>query len=291
MASRHPPLLLRPGTPVLSRSPGVLQVGLGTPSLRLPDVPEIRRLLTDLGGPAAPASTGPAPVDPAALAPDAADALDRLRAAGLVVATADRPDPELAALIAQTGPDGVRRRAARAATGVALDGPARLRAALDALLTAAGLRPTPPEEAEVVLVVADGPVARDRLDPLVRASRPHLLVAGDAGSVRVGPFVQPGRTACLRCVDAHESLRDPRLPLLVAQAAAQCAERPPPRDVVLDQLALAWAVRDLARFVEDDEPSTWSSTVDLGPVGAPVVTRWGRHPDCGCAWDGFVDLP
>ena len=51
------------------------------------------------------------------------------------------------------------------------------------------------------------------------------------------------------------------------------------------------AVRDLAGFVDGEEPSTWSTTVDLGPSGAPVLTRWGRHPWCGCAWDGFLDLP
>ncbi|MDQ6524422.1 hypothetical protein RB608_12455 [Nocardioides sp. LHD-245] len=292
MASWSRPHLLRPGTPVLARSPGVLQVGLSGPRLRLPDVPEVRRLLSDLGGPGDPNAPGRAAPDPVDLPPAAADALDRLRAAGLVVPAAGSGDPALATLLAQTGPDGVRRQAARAAPGLAVDVPDRLHAVLDPLLAAAGLRPAAePDEVRVRLVVADGPIARDRLDPLVRSSLPHLLVTGDATAVRVGPFVQPGQTACLRCVDAHESLHDQRLPLLVAQAAVQCAERPPPRDPVLDHLALAWAVRDLARYLEGDEPSTWSATVDLDPLAAPELTRWGRHPYCGCSWDGFVDLP
>lgn len=292
MASRTRLPLLRPGTPVLARSPGVLQVGLSGPSLRLPDLPEIRRLLTDLGGPGDRAPGGRGTPGPADLSPAAADALDRLHGAGLVVPATDPHDPELTTLLAQAGADGVRRHAARAVPGLAVEIPDRLRTTLDPLLAAAGLRPAArSDEVRVRLVVTDGPVVRDRLDPLVRSSLPHLLVTGDATALRVGPFVQPGRTACLRCVDAHESLHDQRLPLLMAQAAAQCAERPPPRDPVLDHLALAWATRDLARYLEGEEPSTWSTTVDLGPAGAPEVTRWGRHPYCGCAWDGFLDLP
>lgn len=277
-----PPLLLRPGTPVLSRSPGVLQVGLVGPCLRLPDVPDVRRLLDDLAGPA-----GHGPADD--LTAEAARALTRLVEAGLAVPAA----PEVSRhLLAQAGPDAVRRQAVHASSTIAVDAPAGARAVLDPLLAAAGLRVAPaPEDGTVLLVVADGPLARERLDPLVRASVPHLLVSGDASGVRIGPFVGPGRTACLRCVDAHESLHDHRLPLLVAQAARQSAQRPPPRDPVLDRLALAWAVRDLTRFVEGEEPSTWSTTVDLGPLGAPALTRWGRHPWCGCAWDGFLDLP
>ncbi|TQK70264.1 MULTISPECIES: hypothetical protein [unclassified Nocardioides] len=279
MASRT--LLLRPGTPVLTRSPGVLQVGLVEPSIRLPDIPAVRDLLEGLARPA-----GHAPAD--ALPTEAATALARLLDAGLAVPAGDVP----AHLLAQAGSDAVRRPAARAASPVALDAPPGARAVLGPLLAAAGLvEAEAPEDATVRLVIGDGPLARERLDPLVRASVPHLLVGGDARGVRIGPFVVPGRTACLRCVDAHESLHDQRLPLLLAQAARHSTQRPPPRDPVLDRLALAWAVRDLTGFVDGEEPSTWSTTVDLGPSGAPVLTRWGRHPWCGCAWDGFLDLP
>lgn len=86
-------------------------------------------------------------------------------------------------------------------------------------------------------------------------------------------------------MDAHEALHDARRPFLVAQAARAATERPPPLDPVLDALALAWAVRDLARYVEGDSPSTWSTTFDIGPTAAPAALHWGRHPDCGCAWD------
>jgi hypothetical protein len=102
--------------------------------------------------------------------------------------------------------------------------------------------------------------------------------------------VVPGSTACLRCVDAHESQADPRLPLLLEQAA-DADHAPPPLDPLVVTMALTWAVRDLARYAEGDEPSTWSATVDIGASGPPTLTRWLRHPDCGCAWDTLLRLP
>ena len=45
----------------------------------------------------------------------------------------------------------------------------------------------------------------------------------------IGPFVVPGETACLRCVDAHCTDADPSWPLLVRQYAAASSRRPPRR--------------------------------------------------------------
>lgn len=283
-----PHLALRPGTPVMSRSPDVLQVGLESPTLRVPDLPPVRRLLDLLGRPGG----TPSPAD---LADPAAEVLDRLTRAGLVllIPPAGRvTDPVEVVLRAQFGPDAARRRARRADHGVAVRADPVSELVLASLLERVGLRRVPvcDLDAAAHLVVTTGPLDREVLDPLVRGSVPHLVVSGAAAGRRVGPFVEPGRTACLRCVDAHESLRDPRLALLVAQAARSATERPPPVDPVLDQIALGWAVRDLARYIEGDEPSTWSATLDVGPGGEPAVTRWGRHPDCGCAWDELAVL-
>lgn len=284
-----PALVLRPGTPVLTRGPGVLQVGLDPPAARVPDDPSVRHLLDALARPAGHRAD-------AHLPEPAATALTRLHEAGLVLPAPALPRrPGLSTLLAQFGPDAVRRHEARAATRVHLrTAPGiSLAAALTDLLAAAGLATTddPEHPGAVHVVVHAGPLPRELLDPLVRGSVPHLVVAGDATGVRVGPFVEPGRTACLRCVDAHASVTDQRRTLLLAQAAAQSAAHPAPRDPVLDRLALAWAVRDLLRYADGDEPTTWSATVDLGPHGVPERTPWGRHPYCGCSWDGFLELP
>lgn len=274
MSSR---LLLRPGTPVMARGPGVLQVGLDGPVAQLPDQPATRDLLSALGRfPGVPHGTS-------------SPALDRLDATGLLVVVPGSeavPEPADQVLRAQFGPDAVRRRAARSAAAIVVRAAPGAEPLLGPLLAQAGLRRTADEDgATAHLVVSTGPLDRERLDPLVRSSIPHLVVSGGAGRRRVGPFVHPGHTACLRCVDAHEALHDARRPFLVAQAARAATERPPPLDPVLDALALAWAVRDLARYVEGDSPSTWSTTFDIGPTAAPAALHWGRHPDCGCAWD------
>ncbi|MCX6400992.1 MAG: hypothetical protein NTX33_13820 [Propionibacteriales bacterium] len=282
-------LTLRPGVPVMARSPGILQVGLDEPALRVDDDPAVRRILVALARP-----SGVPPDEE--LPPKVLDVLARLDLAGLLVTVSDaerHADPALVTLRAQFGSDAVRRQEAHSAAAIAVRGNPASIVALGPLLERAGLREASATDPNVAvhLFVTSGPLDRVALDSLVRGSVPHLLVSGSATRRRIGPFVQPGLTACLRCVDAHEALHDPRRPLLLAQAAATATERPPPLDPVLDQLALAWAVRDLARYLEGDEPSTWSSTVDVSPVDAPERTRWGRHPDCGCAWDAITELP
>lgn len=285
-------LTLRPGIPVLARSPGVLQIGLDEPALRVEDEPTVRRLLSALGRP------GGVPADAAGedLSPAASAVLDRLESAGLLI-TADNAeryaDPTLAALRAQFGPDARRRQQVRTGAAIAVRADPATVGVLAPLLDRAGLRQVAPTDpgAAAHLIVTAGPLDRSVLDPLVRASDPHLLVTGSAAGRRIGPFVHPGLTACLRCVDAHEALHDARRPLLLAQAAGIAADRPPPLDPLLDQIAFAWAVRDLVRHLEGDEPSTWSATIDLGPVAAPDRIRWGRHPECGCAWDVITELP
>ncbi len=278
-----PRVLLRPGTPVLTRSAGVLQVGIDPPTVRLPDSPTTRRLLAALdrpaGLPAAGTDDGADGADRAAIEA----ALDRLRAAGLLLVVPAVGGGADVVLQAQFGPDAVRRRTARSQAVVVVDAPPATERLLDPLLRHAGVRRA--ATGGVHLVVATGALDRARLDPLVRDAVPHLVLTGGAAGRRLGPFVEPGRTACARCVDAHESLADVRRPFLLAQAAQAARTRPPPLDPVLEQLALAWAVRDLARYLEGDEPSTWSTTYDLGPVTAPRGVTWGRHPDCGCAWD------
>jgi bacteriocin biosynthesis cyclodehydratase domain-containing protein len=138
-----------------------------------------------------------------------------------------------------------------------------------------------------LVVTADEP-ARGDIDPLVREGAPHLLVACGS-TARVGPFVVPGRTACLRCVDAHLAELDPRRPLVVEQVARAAQEAgQTPVDPTLETLALAWAVRDLARYAEGDRPATWSAVVTIDHTGPAVRQEWERHPHCGCAWDELV---
>ena len=75
----------------------------------------------------------------------------------------------------------------------------------------------PAARAEVTLVLADGEPRRDDVDGHVRDGRAHLVVAATAYGFTIGPFVLPGATACLRCVDAHLGQHDPRRAVVLEQ--------------------------------------------------------------------------
>lgn len=298
MTRRHPAYpvrpLLRPGVQVCRRSDGDLQVGLDARlALVVPDTAEVRSVLDGL-------REGTAPPHPDLLSDRAArlcaDLLDR----GLVVdgddllaalgAAPDRRTREsVAALFADTGMDAgpLLRARARVPVTVSHDRAPRSARRCRELLAASGVGTASEAATGPVLHLSRSEVDRDLTDDWMRADRPHLVVALTDGIVRVGPFVVPGRTACLRCVDAHHTERDPRRSLVLHQYAAARAPRigvpdPVPHDLM--ELALVWAVRDLVAWIDGRRPRCWSATVRVEPdLGLPV-TPWPAHPGCGCAW-------
>jgi hypothetical protein len=282
--------VLRPGLRVVRRDDRHLQVGIDPPHrLVAPDEPDVRRVVDDLAQ-----GRSPEPDSPAGRR-----FLADLVAQDLVVAGSDLSDAlaageersAVSAAFAQFGTDAPRRLAARSAARVDVDAPEELRRSLTRLLRASGAgQADGAADATALLVVRGGELRRDTLDPVVRAGRPHLVVMGGPAGVTVGPFVVPGLTACLRCVDAHRGESDPRR----ATVVEQCAQAAPrsgaePLDPALLAMALAWAVRDLVSFVDGDQPATWSTSVALGPGLELVRRRWPRHPHCGCSWgEGLV---
>jgi bacteriocin biosynthesis cyclodehydratase domain-containing protein len=156
-------------------------------------------------------------------------------------------------------------------------------------------RPGPPRRGAVppdpvMVLVGVGEPSRDLLDPWVRDAVPHVVVRLVEGCAVVGPFVQPGSTACLRCIDAYLTEDDPAWPLLVEQySRATRTDRadgiPEPVDAALAAVAVGWAVRDLEAYAEGAQPGSWSSTVTLdADLAAVTPLHWPPHPHCGCAW-------
>jgi hypothetical protein len=170
-----------------------------------------------------------------------------------------------------------------------------------------------PSRPGLLVLVAVGEPRRDLPDELVRDDVAHLLVRFGEGAATLGPLVVPGRTACLRCIDAHLTDTDPAWPLLVEQQAAAAARGrrdgvAEPLDPTLVRLVLGWTAREVTDHAERRTPATWSSTLRVGgpaiqpaePVepagsagpqehtqsaaGEPVArsTGWLRHPECGC---------
>jgi len=147
---------------------------------------------------------------------------------------------------------------------------------------AAGLRRE--DDALPRLMVTVGEPRRTLSDGLVRDDVPHLWVAVLPRLVRIGPFVEPGRSACLRCIDAHLGDVDPRRAMVLHQLDEQPSAPLSDPDPCLVQVAVGWAVRDLVRVLTGATSALRSATVTV--TDALDVTRrdWLRHAHCGCAW-------
>lgn len=275
----NPLVRLRPGVRSSSREDGLLQVG-SDPRRRvlLPDTSSVRQLVHML---------------PRGLRVDELGDLVRvghtLLAAGLLV------DEDERTLLAD----------ARASTLVEVIAPAAWLPRTVTLVHDAGLgvheAETCPDEVaaggastdsaaappDLTLFVHDGELDRELVDHLVRDETPLLPVGVVDARVRVGPFVVPGSSACLRCLDAHAAERDPWFrtrsqTLPVTESSAVVAP------LVLTQ-ALVTAVADLCAWAEGRQPITWCATRSYDETLAMEQTPTPRHPHCGCTWaDGLV---
>ncbi|GAB2884507.1 hypothetical protein GCM10027026_39890 [Myroides odoratimimus subsp. xuanwuensis] len=282
--------MLAPGVLLTRRDRHHLQVGLD-PERRVvvADVPEVRGCLEALRE-----GRHPDPHSHVAIA-----CCRALLDAGLVVdgdalLSTLPSDPlrrrAVAALFTESGADAPRVLHRRATTWVRLQAPQPWRDEISRLLELAGLSVAPPRGRATAAPMAEllmtlGEPQRERLDAWHHDGRAHLLVALVEGQVRVGPFVLPGRTACLRCLDAHQRDRDSAHALVLEQyVAAREAAVPEPADPSLVSLAVAWAARDLLTWVDGGRPSTWSASVLVTPALHLEPQRWLRHPRCGCSW-------
>jgi hypothetical protein len=242
--------VLRDGLHVIRRDDRHLQLGLDAPDrLVLADRPGLADALSHLER------------RPAA---DLVPLLDRLVADGWVVEGARTQDPAPAPAVVAVWADALvaDRVAQTCAT--------------------AGL--TRAEDAPVRLVVSVGEPRRRDSDALVRDDVPHLWLAVLPTAVRIGPFVEPGRTPCLRCVDAHLGDVDPRRATVLHQLEElPVAPRRDP-DPCLLQLGLAWAVHDLVRVLDGHRSALRSTTVTVTRDLEVTRRDWLRHAHCGCAW-------
>jgi hypothetical protein len=243
--------VLRPGLHVVRRDDRHLQLGLDPPDrLVLADRPGLHDSLTHL-------ERRP----PAHLR----DVFDRLVSDGWVVDAGAR----------RTGP-----AAARPALAVSTD--PLLEEHVARVVASAGLIRSP--ESPVRLVATIGEPARTVSDALVRDDVSHLWLAVLPSAVRLGPFVDPGRTTCLRCVDAHLGDLDPRRATVLHQLQELNAAPQADPDPCLVQVAVAWAVRDVVRRLHGHPPALGSATLTLTHDLEVTRRDWLRHPHCGCAW-------
>jgi bacteriocin biosynthesis cyclodehydratase domain-containing protein len=132
-----------------------------------------------------------------------------------------------------------------------------------------------------IAVVADAAVHDATLAVRLVAERvPHLAVHVRDGRARVGPFVLPGRTSCLRCASLHRSDQDPCWPRLAAQLAGQPAAASHTATAVAAGIAVE---QILGLLAGSGEPATVEATVTLDPLTGRLAKRTRPpHPACGC---------
>lgn len=136
-----------------------------------------------------------------------------------------------------------------------------------------GVRP------DLVILAPTGPLDTLLVHELVTEGVPHLLVCAFEGHGSVGPFVVPGLTACLRCLDRTRRDRDPSWPLVTARLGGYPAGEIA-CDVTLSCLVAAQAAGQALAYL--DQGQVTRDAWDVFPDW-----RWRRracepHPDCGC---------
>lgn len=276
---------LNPAAPVLALPGTGLQVGWDAPLVLTTTTPGEARFLRSLEGGR---RVG------AAERRKHADLLRRLAAHGLL-ANDDEPRPDSPCVrIHGAGALGTETAVAVARAGLALtvvdqdraragaaphlpdpDCGAVAHARVREAVPTAQLRGAHADAALDVLISSGPAVARARA--LLSANQPHLLVECSEASVRVGPLVVPGTTACATCLGLTETESRGDWPVL----ALQSDSRRPRVDPVAATIAGALAAHEVIAFLAGRAATTWR--VSTG--GVTTLAPTAPHPDCRCTDD------
>lgn len=134
-----------------------------------------------------------------------------------------------------------------------------------------------PDAAAVVLVVHrvidPGAVAA-----LMSADRAHMPVALTGSGAEIGPFVEPGVTACLACVAAHRRDDDPAWPAVAAQLLGRPVDSEP---AVLWEAGIVAARLIAERAKSPSSTRTVSIAVRAGSLHRSVRPQ-RPHAECRC---------
>jgi bacteriocin biosynthesis cyclodehydratase domain-containing protein len=135
---------------------------------------------------------------------------------------------------------------------------------------------------DVDVVAPVGAVPRPEV--LASARRhPHLLVTVRETTALVGPFVRPGVTACLRCLELSRRDRDPAWPALTAQLVGS-ASAVEPCDLTLASLAASLACMQVLTHLDGAQrPQSEGGVLEFGLRDGRLRRRSiSSHPACGC---------
>jgi bacteriocin biosynthesis cyclodehydratase domain-containing protein len=136
------------------------------------------------------------------------------------------------------------------------------------------------------LTVLAGPVDPHIVAALTRANVPHLAAQAEEAIGVVGPLVEPGRSACLRCVDLTKAARDVSWPLILAQRSGRGDRSAQACDTVLAAATAALAAAQALAFIDragQAFTATVNGTLELVlPDWQWRRRTWRPHPACTC---------
>lgn len=113
----------------------------------------------------------------------------------------------------------------------------------------------------------------------LRRDLPHLPVVLGDSSVAIGPFIEPGSTACLYCLQRHANDADAAWPAI----ASQLWGRRSPLDTELVTSEVAAIVARLVLAQVRGEAGVASDQLIVDPVsGERSHRQYAVHPACGC---------
>ena len=166
--------------------------------------------------------------------------------------------------------------------------------AVSAALTASGFEPAVayedprvPARAVKTVVIAQHLVEPHRSAALMASDVPHLPVVFTGTGAQIGPFVQPGRTACLACVAADRRDADPTWPMIAAQLIGRPLPAVDPVIAIEAGIVAARLFGDAQRFSDATSfsdargPATRSMTLRAGSLHR-TSRRHRPHADCRC---------
>ena len=157
------------------------------------------------------------------------------------------------------------------------------------------------------LIIATSPPDPELLAEWMRGNTPFFLIDGlDRDNLTFGPFVNPGKDACPRCIDLHCLDRDPNWNSVnLAHFLDRRRELSSPLAMLGASIGAIFALsqldqldrRDLVdrmNLADQKKPENqrspqfqlWGKTItySASELTHPIIRRWSRHPLCGCSW-------
>ena len=159
------------------------------------------------------------------------------------------------------------------------------------------------------LIIATSPPDPELLAEWMRGNTPFFLIDGlDRDNLTFGPFVNPGKDACPRCIDLHCLDRDPNWnSVSLAHFLDRRRELSSPLAMLGASIGAIFALAQLDQLVHPDRVDQMSRmdsmdqnkaenqrssqfqlrgktiTYSASELTHPIIRRWSRHPLCGCS--------